>query len=107
MVIGLLGGGESSSPSIGFDPQKHSLRVEAPDQAVDVPEGAAEGVNEGQGKEFPETSYEDNVRLQYQLLRKLGVEKVWAYVGFSMGVYFCFSFALSSFLVRSRDVLSR
>lgn len=59
ITCGLLGGGESSSPSNAHP----SLR------------GAA----------FPETTYEDNTRRQHALCRALGVEKLAAYIGFSMG----------------------
>lgn len=85
IAVGLLGGGESSSPSLGFDPQR---------QKEDT-NGAATGPAKeelGTGTAFPETSYEDNIRLQYQLCRKLGVEKLWAYVGFSMGMFIPFAY---------------
>lgn len=59
ITCGLLGGGESSSPSNTHP----SLR------------GAA----------FPETTYEDNIRLQYALCRALGVQSLAAYIGYSMG----------------------
>lgn len=59
IICGLLGGSESSSPS-----NAHSSMS-----------GAA----------FPEVTYEDNIRLQYALCRALGVEKLAAYIGFSMG----------------------
>ena len=56
IVTALLGGGESSSPS-----------------------------NSGKGPDFPRTTYEDNIRLQYALCQQLGVKKLFAYIGFSMG----------------------
>ena len=56
IVTALLGGGESSSPS-----------------------------NTGQGPDFPRTTYEDNIRLQYALCESLGVKKLFVYIGFSMG----------------------
>lgn len=59
IVCGLLGGAESSSPSNAHP----SMR----------------------GASFPQTTYEDNVRLQYALCRALGVTKLAAYIGFSMG----------------------
>ncbi|KAL9091000.1 MAG: hypothetical protein Q9159_001626 [Coniocarpon cinnabarinum] len=59
IVAGLLGGGESSSPS----------NAEAPYE----------------GAEFPRVTYEDNIRLQHALCQSLGVEKLRGYVGFSMG----------------------
>ena len=59
IVAGLLGGGESSSPSNQSAPYD--------------------------GPNFPKTSYEDNIRLQHALCQKLGVEKLFAYIGFSMG----------------------
>ena len=59
IVTGLLGGGESSSPS----------NTPAP----------------WNGPKFPHTTYEDNIRLQYALCKSLGVEKLFAYIGFSMG----------------------
>lgn len=59
IICGLLGGSESSSPS----------------NAHPSISGAA----------FPETTYEDNIRLQHSLCRALGVEKLAAYIGFSMG----------------------
>ncbi|PPR02289.1 hypothetical protein CVT24_011627 [Panaeolus cyanescens] len=37
------------------------------------------------GPYFPAVSYEDNIRAQYAVLQKLGVKKVFAVVGFSMG----------------------
>ena len=59
IVTGLLGGGESSSPS--NTPPPHN------------------------GPNFPKTTYEDNVRLQRALCEHLGVKKLFAYIGFSMG----------------------
>lgn len=60
IVLGLLGGGESSSPS--NTPAPHS------------------------GKNFPQLTYEDNVRLQHALCtEELGLKKLFAYIGFSMG----------------------
>lgn len=59
IVTGLLGGGESSSPSNTSAPWN--------------------------GPNFPRTTYEDNIRLQHSLCQSLGVEKLFAYIGFSMG----------------------
>ncbi|WPH03802.1 Hypothetical protein R9X50_00668500 [Acrodontium crateriforme] len=59
IVTGLLSGGESSSPS----------NTAAPFD----------------GPRFPRTTYEDNIRLQYALCQSLGVERLFAYIGFSMG----------------------
>lgn len=59
IVTGLLGGGESSSPSNTPEPWN--------------------------GPNFPRTTYEDNIRLQYSLCQSLGVNKLFAYIGFSMG----------------------
>lgn len=62
IICGLLGGGESSSPSNA----PPSLR----------------------GSSFPQTTYQDNVRLQYALCQALGIKedrKLAAYIGFSMG----------------------
>ncbi|KAF2480748.1 Alpha/Beta hydrolase protein [Neohortaea acidophila] len=56
IVAAMLGGGESSSPS-----------------------------NSGQGPDFPRTTYEDNIRLQHALCESLGIKKLFAYIGFSMG----------------------
>lgn len=59
IIVGLLGGTESSSPSnqpAPFD-----------------------------GPRFPHVTYEDNVRLQHALCEHLGVKKLHAYIGFSMG----------------------
>ncbi|KAJ7496898.1 Alpha/Beta hydrolase protein [Mycena latifolia] len=59
IVCGLLGAGESSSPSNAPEAQR--------------------------GSTFPATTYEDNIRLQYALCRVLGVSELAAYIGFSMG----------------------
>ncbi|KAJ7502968.1 Alpha/Beta hydrolase protein [Mycena galericulata] len=59
IICGLLGAGESSSPS-NAAPEKR-------------------------GPEFPAVTYEDNIRLQYALCQALGVSKLAAYIGFSMG----------------------
>ena len=59
IVVGLLGGSESSSPS----------NTPAPFN----------------GKHFPHVTYEDNMRLQKGLCEHLGVKKLFAYIGFSMG----------------------
>nr|POE63474.1 homoserine o-acetyltransferase [Quercus suber] len=59
IVTGLLGGSESSSPS----------NTPAP----------------WNGANFPKVTYEDNVRLQHALCVSLGVAKLFAYIGFSMG----------------------
>lgn len=59
IVTGLLAGSESSSPS-------------------NTPAPFA-------GADFPHTTYEDNIRLQYALCQSLGVKKLFAYIGFSMG----------------------
>jgi homoserine acetyltransferase len=59
IITALLGGGESSSPSNTPEPYH--------------------------GPNFPRITYEDNVRLQYALCQSLGVEKLFAYIGFSMG----------------------
>jgi len=37
------------------------------------------------GPYSPEVSYEDNIRAQYAVLQQLGIKKVYAVVGFSMG----------------------
>ncbi|KAH6672682.1 Alpha/Beta hydrolase protein [Plectosphaerella plurivora] len=58
IICGLLGGGESSSPSNA----PPSLR----------------------GDKFPKTSYEDNITLQYALCKALGIDQLAAYIGFSM-----------------------
>lgn len=60
VVANLIGGTESSSPSNMKDP---SLR----------------------GADFPATSYEDNINMQHALCASLGITKLHAYVGFSMG----------------------
>jgi homoserine acetyltransferase len=59
VVTGLLGGGESSSPSNTPEPYG--------------------------GPNFPRTTYNDNIRLQHALCQRLGVKKLFAYIGFSMG----------------------
>nr|OQO26956.1 hypothetical protein B0A51_05955 [Rachicladosporium sp. CCFEE 5018] len=59
IVTGLLGGGESSSPINAPEPWKAA--------------------------DFPHVTYEDNIRLQYALCESLGVKKLHAYIGFSMG----------------------
>ncbi|KAJ7496897.1 Alpha/Beta hydrolase protein [Mycena latifolia] len=59
VVCGLLGGSESSSPSNATAAQR--------------------------GPDFPATTYEDNVRLQHALCTALGITKLAAYIGFSMG----------------------
>lgn len=59
IVCGLLGGGDSSSPSNGPPAMR--------------------------GRNFPETSYEDNIRLQRALCQALGITQLEAYIGFSMG----------------------
>lgn len=59
VVAGLMGGSESSSPS------------NAPD--------------EYRGKKFPRLTYEDNIKLQKALCDHLGIKKLRAYIGFSMG----------------------
>jgi len=59
IVCGLLGGSESSSPS-------------------NAPEAL-------RGPVFPATTYEDNIRLQHVLCEALGITKLAAYIGFSMG----------------------
>ncbi|KAJ7188706.1 Alpha/Beta hydrolase protein [Mycena filopes] len=59
VVCGLLGGSESSSP---FNAPA-ALR----------------------GDQFPEVTYEDNIRLQHALCEALGITKLAAYIGFSMG----------------------
>lgn len=62
IVTALLGGTESSSPS---------TKDITPTQYL--------------GPKFPHTSYEDNIRLQHALCQDLGVERLFAYIGFSMG----------------------
>lgn len=59
VVCGLLGGSESSSPSNA----PVALR----------------------GADFPEVTYEDNIRLQHAMCQALGITKLAAYIGFSMG----------------------
>ncbi|KAF7351101.1 AB hydrolase-1 domain-containing protein [Mycena sanguinolenta] len=59
IVCGLLGGSESSSPS-----------------------NAPAALH---GPDFPEVTYEDNIRLQHALCQALGITKLAAYIGFSMG----------------------
>lgn len=59
VLCGLLGGSESSSPSNAHPSIK--------------------------GPAFPETTYEDNIRLQHALCQALGIKKLAAYIGFSMG----------------------
>ncbi|KAF7315095.1 AB hydrolase-1 domain-containing protein [Mycena indigotica] len=59
VICGLLGGSESSSPS-------------------NVPEAI-------HGPRFPKLTYEDNIRLQHALCLSLGITKLHAYIGFSMG----------------------
>ena len=59
IVTGLLGGSESSSPS-NQDAPYH-------------------------GHKFPHMTYEDSIRLQKALCDHLGVKKLFAYIGFSMG----------------------
>ncbi|KAF2239197.1 homoserine acetyltransferase [Viridothelium virens] len=59
IVVGLLGGSESSSPS---------------------------NTSPHHGTNFPHTTYEDNIRLQHALCTQhLGVTHLHAYIGFSMG----------------------
>ncbi|RSL47241.1 hypothetical protein CEP54_013488 [Fusarium duplospermum] len=65
IIVGLLGGSESSSPSNAPEPAK-----------------------------FPQTSYEDNIHLQYELLKALGIEILAAYIGFSMGGTQAYYFAI-------------
>lgn len=59
VVCGLLGGSESSSPS-------------------NAPEALS-------GANFPAVTYEDNIRLQHALCQALGITRLAAYMGFSMG----------------------
>ena len=59
IVVGLLCGSESSSPANTPSPWS--------------------------GPAFPKVTYEDNIRLQYALCEHLGVKKLFAYIGFSMG----------------------
>lgn len=59
IIVGMLSGSESSSPSNAHP----SIR----------------------GPKFPKVTIEDNIRLQYALCLALGVKKLAAYIGFSMG----------------------
>lgn len=59
IITGLFGGSESSSPS---------------NQAAPF-----------DGPNFPHCTYEDNIRTQHALCQHLGVKKLAAYIGFSMG----------------------
>jgi len=59
IILGLLGGGESSSPSNAPAPFS--------------------------GPDFPHTTYADNINLQVALCRHLNVANIFAYIGFSMG----------------------
>jgi homoserine acetyltransferase len=59
IITALLGGGESSSPSNTPEPYH--------------------------GPNFPRMTYEDNIRFQHALCKSLGVERLFAYIGFSMG----------------------
>ena len=59
ITTALLGNAESSSPSNTAAPPN--------------------------GPSFSQTTYEDNIRLQHALCQSLGVKKLYAYVGFSMG----------------------
>ncbi|KAJ7244132.1 alpha/beta hydrolase fold protein [Mycena haematopus] len=59
ILCGLLGAGESSSPSNAPASQR--------------------------GARFPALTYEDNARMQHALCRALGVTHLFAYIGFSMG----------------------
>ncbi|KAK9465759.1 Alpha/Beta hydrolase protein [Lipomyces arxii] len=67
IVVGLFGGSESSSPSTQPAP--------------------FDGAN------FPKTVYEDNINAQFQLMKSLGVEKLFAYMGYSMGGQQAYHFA--------------
>jgi pimeloyl-ACP methyl ester carboxylesterase len=60
IIVGLLGGAESSSPSV---PPSDKYK----------------------GADFPKVTYEDNMHLQKALCDKLGVKKLFLYTGFSMG----------------------
>ncbi|KAJ8098434.1 Alpha/Beta hydrolase protein [Lipomyces tetrasporus] len=67
IIVGLLGGSESSSPSnqpAPFD-----------------------------GPNFPKTIYEDNIHAQFKLMQHLGVEKLFCYMGYSMGGQQAYHFA--------------
>lgn len=59
IACGLMGGSESSSPSNAPSPYG--------------------GIN------FPRLTYEDNIRAQHALCQHLGIQKLFAYIGFSMG----------------------
>ncbi|KAJ7782694.1 Alpha/Beta hydrolase protein [Mycena metata] len=59
IICGLLGAGESSSPSNATAAHR--------------------------GPQLPAVTYEDNIRLQHALCRALGVTQLAAYIGFSMG----------------------
>ncbi|KAK9453598.1 Alpha/Beta hydrolase protein [Dipodascopsis uninucleata] len=67
IIVGLLGGSESSSPSNQPAPFN--------------------------GKNFPETVYEDNINAQVKLLEHLGIKKLYAYIGYSMGGQQAYYFA--------------
>ena len=68
ILVGLLGGSESSSPSNAHE----SMR----------------------GLRFPKPSYEDNIRLQHALCQALGVTRLAAYIGFSMGGQLAYHMAI-------------
>ena len=68
IVVGMLSGSESASPSNAHE----SIR----------------------GPNFPKVSIEDNVHLQYALCQALGVTKLAAYIGFSMGGLQAYSMAV-------------
>jgi homoserine acetyltransferase len=60
IVVGVIGGGESSSPSNQPAPYD--------------------------GPRFPKTTYQDNIHLQYSLCtEELGLSQLFAYIGYSMG----------------------
>ncbi|KAK9479164.1 Alpha/Beta hydrolase protein [Lipomyces japonicus] len=59
IIVGLFGGSESSSPSNQPAPYD--------------------------GANFPRTAYEDNINAQFKLLQHLNIEKLKAYIGYSMG----------------------
>ncbi|KAK9463553.1 Alpha/Beta hydrolase protein [Lipomyces oligophaga] len=67
IIVGLLGGSESSSPSTQPAPYD--------------------------GANFPETVYEDNIHAQYKLIQSLGYDSIFAYVGYSMGGQQAYYFA--------------
>ncbi|KAK9447841.1 Alpha/Beta hydrolase protein [Limtongia smithiae] len=67
IVVGLFGGSESSSPSTQPAP--------------------FDGAN------FPKTVYEDNINAQKLLLDHLGIESLFAYIGYSMGGQQAYYFA--------------